>query len=262
MLKIVVCVKQVTDPEAPSSVYKVDPASNTIKVIGVPPAISTFDENAIEASLRIRDGQECQITAVSVGKGLAKNVLMKTLALGFNNLTLVEIPSFNELDSHSSAVVLANTIRKIGDFDLILTGRQAADTNAGIVGPGIAMLLGIPCITEVRKIEINDNTASVEKVLPDGYQVINSLLPCVLTIGSELGTLRTATIQQIIDAKKKPVNYWDSRDLHGSEGNISNMKLKRIFIPEIINKCEFISGETNQEKGVFLTHILHDSGLI
>ena len=144
MLNIIVCLKQVPDPEAPSSVYRIDDDGKHVICKGVPPVISTYDENALEAALRIKDIMECRITAVSMGKALSKPILRKSLAAGADDLILLDNSAFVDLDSNATAAVLAEAIKKIENYDLVLTGLQAADTNAGVVGPGIAVLLGDP----------------------------------------------------------------------------------------------------------------------
>lgn len=262
MFKIIVCIKQVTDPEAPASAYKVDSDTNKIKVSGVPPVMSTFDETALEAALRMKENQECEITVISVGKNLSKNVLMKSLAVGADELMLIETGDLEELDSYATAITLAKAIKKIGEFDLILTGRQAADTNAGAVGPGIATLLDIPCITEVRKIEIRGDKIAAEKVLPYGYQVIESSAPCLATVGNELGELRTATLQQILAAKKKTINSMSIDELEHTDDIIHSMLLQQLFIPQSENICEYVTGETAEEMAIALADKLREVGLV
>ena len=144
-LRIIVCIKQVLDPEAPSSTFRVD--SETKRVIppkGVPPVLNPFDENALEAALRIKDTQGAQITVISMGRNLAKPIVRKSLAAGADELILLEDDAFEDLDSYSTAYILAVAIKKNGQYDLVLCGREAADTDAGQVGSGIAEILGHP----------------------------------------------------------------------------------------------------------------------
>jgi len=141
-------MKQVLDPEAPVSAFKIDPeAKRAIPPKGTPPVLNPNDENALEAALRIKDAQPAEITVISMGRQLARPVVKKSLAVGANELVLLEDDGFEDLDSYSAAYILATAIKKIGKSDLILCGRQAADTDAGQVGSGIAEILGIPSIT-------------------------------------------------------------------------------------------------------------------
>src|SRR4030042_1666066 len=168
-MNIIVCVKQVIDPQAPPSSFKIDASTN--KVVpppGVPPVISTFDEYAVEAALKIKETVGGKVTALSLGVNLLRDVVKKPLAMGADELILLEDPALADGDSWSTAYALAMAIKKLGQFDLVLCGRQAADWDAGQVGSGIAELLGIPSVTIVRKIEVAGNKAKVERVIPDG----------------------------------------------------------------------------------------------
>ena len=110
-MNMIVCCKQVPDPEAPPASFKIDPASN--KVIpppNVPPVISPFDENAVEAALKIKDKQGGKITVLSMGNNLARDVVKKTLSMGADELVLLEDPAFEGGDSWSNAYVLATAI--------------------------------------------------------------------------------------------------------------------------------------------------------
>ncbi|MBC8274670.1 MAG: electron transfer flavoprotein subunit beta/FixA family protein, partial [Chloroflexi bacterium] len=194
-LNIIVCVKQVPDPEAPPSGYRIDPeAKRVIPPPGTPPVISPFDENGLEAALRIKDIQKSKVTVISMGRNLSKAVLRKSLAIGADELILLDDDAFEDVDSYATAFALSTAIRKVGEYDLIFAGRQAADSDAGQVGSGIAELLGIPSVTVARKVELHDGRVRVQRVLPDGYQVIEAVLPALITVGNELGELRTATL--------------------------------------------------------------------
>jgi electron transfer flavoprotein beta subunit len=143
---IIVCIKQVSDPEAPTSAYKIDADTQQVVLKGIPPVLFPFDENALEAALCIKDAHESKVTVISAGWSLARPVLMKSLAAGADELLLLEDTSFEGMDSYATAATLAGAISKLGQYDLILTGRQAADTNAGMVGSGIAEILGITSV--------------------------------------------------------------------------------------------------------------------
>ena len=144
-MNIIVCTKQVIDPEAPPSAFKVDAVN---KVVLLPPDIAPvldpYSEYALEAALRLKDAYGGRVTAISLGADLARDVAKKPLSMGADELILLEDEAFAGGDSWSTAYALAMAIKKIGDYDLILCGRQAADWDAGQVGTGIAELLGLP----------------------------------------------------------------------------------------------------------------------
>src|SRR4030042_5823095 len=138
-MELIVCVKQVPDPEAPPASFKVDTATN--KVVpppGVPPVISTFDEIAVEAALKVKDAKGGKITVLSLGNNLIRDVVKKPLAMGGDQLILLEDPAYEDGDSWSTAYALATAIKKIGTYDIVFCGRQSSDWDAGQVGLGIA----------------------------------------------------------------------------------------------------------------------------
>jgi electron transfer flavoprotein beta subunit len=262
MLNIIVCLKQVPDPEAPSSVYRIDDDGRHVICKGVPPVISTYDENALEAALRIKDVMECEITIISMGRALSKPVLRKSLAAGADELILLDNTAFIDVDSHATAIVLAEAIKKLERYDLILTGIQAADTNAGVVGPGIAEILGIPCLTNVRRVSVEGRNITAESVIPDGHQVLQAGLPAVLTIHKSLGDLRAATAGALIEAQKRPLTVWTAEDLQLQPADHIKAHLLRYYIPHHEPMVEMITGATPDDIGADLANRLFSIGAI
>ncbi|MBN1376484.1 MAG: electron transfer flavoprotein subunit beta [Dehalococcoidia bacterium] len=262
VIHIIVCLKQVSDPEAPSSVYRIDDDAKHVICRGVPPVISTYDENALEAALRIKDAAECKITAISMGKALAKPVLRKAMAAGADELILLDNAAFSDIDSYATAVVLTEAIKKIESYDLILTGLQAADTNAGVVGPGIAELLGIPCITSVRRVSVDGINVIAESILPDGYRTLQATLPVVLTVHKSLGDLRSAPAASLIEAPKRPVTVWTADDLQIQPAEHIKARLDNFFIPHHEPCIEMITGITPDDTAANLANKLFSIGAI
>lgn len=129
---MVVCIKQIQDPEIPPAKFKIDPETN--KVIppeGVPPVINPFDEQAVEAALRIKDTRSGKITAITLGKSQAKDILRHALAMGADEAIILEDETLEGSDSSGIALALSKAIEKIGQYDLVLCGRQAADWDEG-----------------------------------------------------------------------------------------------------------------------------------
>ena len=266
-MNMIVCVKQISDPEAPPSSFKVDPSTN--KVVpppGVPPVISPYDEQAVEAALRIKDAQGGKVTAISMGTNLAKDVGKKTLAMGADELILLDDEAFAEGDSWSTSYALAMAIKKIGEYDLIFCGRQAGDWDAGQVGSGIAEILGIPSVTVVRKVEVTDGKAKVERVTADGYEVLEVSLPAVLTITSELGEPRYPNIKGIMAAKRKEATVWKPADIEVDPSQIGNAgrrtKLVKLFQPVRESKCEIVQGESPEEAAASLAVKLREAKIL
>jgi len=262
MLNIIVCVKQVLDPEVPSSAYKIDDGARRVICRGAPPVLNPFDENALEAALKIKDVHESRVTVISMGRMLAKAILRKALAVGADELILLEDDSYNSFDSYATSMMLAMAIRKINSYDLILAGLQAADTNAGAVGPGIAEILSIPSVTGVRKLEMNNGKLHVERAVSSGYQVVEVVTPALVTVTSELGNLRTATGAQLMNSQKKPIITWRVEEVCNERPQRGKLELIDLFIPRSELKCDFVGGQTPEEAGANLATMLVSGGFI
>jgi electron transfer flavoprotein beta subunit len=255
-MNIIVCVKQVIDPEAPPGSFKIDTAANKAEMRGASPVIDPYGEYAVEASLKIKDAQGGKITVISLGTALLREVVRKPLAMGADELILLEDEAFAGGDSRSTAAALAAAIKKWGEYDLILCGREASDTNAGQTGAGIAGILGVPCVTLARRIDFADGRLRVERVTSVGYEVIEVPLPAVVTVSNEIGEPRYPTIKGIMAAKKKEPLVWKPADIGldvsqvGAAGR--RTRLSRLFQPVHEGRCEFAEGETPEEVGADL----------
>jgi electron transfer flavoprotein beta subunit len=265
-MNIIVCVKQVIDPEAPPASFKIDAATNKAVMQGVPPVIDPYGEYAVEASLKIKEAKGGKITAISMGVNLLREVVKKPLSMGADELTLLEDEAFVDGDSWSTAYALAMAIKKIGEYDIILCGREASDTNAGETGLGIAGILGLPSVTLAKKIEITDSKAKVERVTADGYEVVEVPLPAVVTVSNEIGEPRYPTIKGIMAAKKIEPVVWKPADIGvdtsqiGAGGRRAN--IVRLFQPVHEGKCELAEGDTQEEAAVNLVLKLRESKIL
>ncbi len=256
-MNIIVCCKQVLDPEAPPASFKIDTSSNTVvPPQGVAPVISPFDENAVEAALKLKDTTGGKVTALSLGSNLLRDVVKKPLSMGADELILLEDEAFAEGDSYSIAYALAMAIKKIGEYDLIFCGRQSADWDGGQVGSGIAEILGLPSVTLAGKIEVSDGMARIRRVTPDGYDVIEVSLPAVATISNEVGEPRYPTIKGIMGAKRKEPIVWTPADIDADVSRLGaagrKSKLVKLFQPVKEGTCQIIEGESPEEAAVSL----------
>jgi len=264
-VNMIVCCKQVPDPEVPPAVFKVVNNKMTWPA-EVKPVIGQYEEFALEAALRIKDKVGGKITVLSLGNKFVRDVIKKALAVGGDELILLEDEAFEDGDSWSTANALAMAIKKIGEYDIILCGRQSSDWDAGQTGLGIAELLQIPAVTLARKVEVTDGKAWVEQVIPDGYRSVEVTLPALITVTSELGVLRYAALKGIMAAAKKQPVIWKPADIDleasqvGAAGRRS--KLEKLFQPVKEAKCEIIEGETPAEAGANLAVRLREAKLL
>jgi len=249
-MNIIVCVKEIADPEAPAEEFRLD-KDRLVASPKVLKVLNPFDEQAVEAALRIKDAVGARVTALSLGKGLDRVVTKKPVFMGADELILLEDEAFADGDSVSTVTALAAAITKIGTYDLILCGRQAADWNAGQTGSGIAERLGLPCVTVARKIEVADGKAKVERVTANGYEIVEVKLPAVITVSNEIGQARYPKIQNIRIANKvqpvvfKPADIGLDPSQIGSAGR--RLTLLKLYQPVAEGTCEIMTGETTEE---------------
>ena len=265
-MNIIVCVKQVIDPEAPPASFKIDAANNRAEMHGAPPVIDPYGEYAVEAGLRIKEAVGGKITVLSLGVNLLREVVKKPLAMGADELILLEDQAYAGGDGYATAISLAMAIKKKGDYDLILCGREASDTNAGQTGAAIAEILGLPCVTLARKIEVNDGKLKIEKVNSVGYDVVEVPLPAVVTVSNEIGQPRYPTIKGIMAAKKLEPIIWKPADIgiesSGTDNAGKRTKVRKLFQPVHEGKCEFADGENPEEMAVNLAAKLRDARIL
>lgn len=264
-MHIVVCMKQVPDWDIPPSSFKVDEASN--KVVpppGVAPVPSQFDAIAAEAAMRIKDAVgDSKVTIMSMGPAGARDVIKHGLAMGGDEGVLLVDDAFNDLDSYATAAVLSAAIKKLGDVDLVLTGRQAVDWDLGVTGTLIAENLGMPVVTFAKDVKVSGDTVTVERVLPDAFETIEAKLPAVVTVSNELGEPRYPKLQQIMQAARKQVNQWGKGDLELDEAALEpRLTLEALRVPESNIQVELMEGDTPEEQAMALARRLKEAKLI
>ena len=264
-VRIAVCIKQIPSPEALAAVLRIDEAQcAAILPPAHPLVVSPFDEQALEAALRLRDrlGAAVRITALTLGPEPARAALKQALALGADDAVHLLDAKFAGADAHVVAHALARAIAKLGDIDLVLAGRQAADWDAGIVGLGIAEILDLPSVSFARAVEVEDGALVVERVLQDGFERIASPLPALVTVSNELGEVRKPNLRETMRAARKPVTVWRAADLAMDPRNLrARRMLERLFIPDKSGRCEMIEGASAAERGKVLAQRLMEARL-
>lgn len=276
-MRIAVCAKQVPDPDVPPSQFKVDEAAKrVVPPHGVAPVVNGFDLNATEAALRIRDGAlrepvtaatagalAVEITVFSAGTGFVMDVMKKPLSMGADRLVLVDDPVFAAADAAATARTLAAAIKRDGQFDLILCGRQASDWDQAQVPFGIAEALGLPCVTLARSVAVRDGVARIERVLPGIVHMVEAPLPLVVTVSNELGEPRYPTLRGIMAAGRKQPLMVKLADLGLAAADLlPRMTLRRLSVPERRRTVELVQGKDEAESGRMLALRLRQEKLI
>ena len=204
-MKIVVTVKLVPDTTA---VKRIDPATKRLVRTGLETVLNPFDEYAIEGALQLKErlGGDTTVTIFSMTPESAKESLRKALAMGADDALVLSDPALAGSDVWETSFAMAQALKKTG-FDLILAGALADDGNTGGVPGGLAEHLGVPGLTNVRKIEeIGDGRIKVQRETDTGYQVVSGPLPALVTVTMAIGEPRYASLKGIMGAKKKPLD--------------------------------------------------------
>jgi electron transfer flavoprotein beta subunit len=263
-MRIVVCVKEVLDPDAVNNYVlagnlKMGADGKTPEVSAIPQLINGFDEQAMEAALRIRDaGISCTITAVSIGPD-QKALLKHCAALGADEIVAIDA-DLSTLDSQVSANILAAYIKSSGGADLILCGRQASDDDQGAVPLLIGEKLDMPIAPLARAIEVNGSSIKVTRATPDGDEIVEGNTPAVVTISNELGDPRFPSAKNKMAARKKKPTTIAVADLGLSAEELApRVVLSKQFVPEVQGNCEFISGSPAEAAKTLIEKLRADS---
>jgi len=243
-MKILLCMKQVPD----TNEVRIDPKTGTLIREGVPSIINHDDKNALEEALRLKDKyKDVEITLITMGPPQADVALREALAMGADKAVLVTDRAFAGADTLATSRTLAAAINKLGKFDIILCGRQAIDGDTAQVGPQLAEHMDLPQITYVQNLVIEGNKVIAQRALEDGYEVIETSMPCVLTAIKELNEPRYANVCGIYDAyREKEVKILLAKDLEmnpdhmGLNGSPTNVK--QTFTPSPKGKGVMLEG--------------------
>ena len=248
-IRIIVCAKEIPDPEAPLSDVSVD-AEKMEVMVDAPQVISPFDENALEVAVQLTEEVGGKISVLSLGKKVSDTVLRKTLAAGADELILLEDNNFDKLDSHSTAAALAGAIRKIGEYDLVLTGRQAGDWDSGQVGLILGEMLGLPCISLAREITIEDGSVVVKKSMPEGYERVKAQMPALITVSNEVGELRYISRTKMLKMMRgaRSIPSWNADEIGVNSDALQEMGIATLSSPPDMGRdCQLIEGTPDEQ---------------
>lgn len=237
-MKIIVCAKQVPD----TTEVRLDPKTNTLIREGVPSIINPDDKAAIEMALRIKDEHpDTKVTVLSMGPPQAEDALREALAMGADEAILLTDRAFGGADTWATSQTIAAGLKTVGDYDLILAGRQAIDGDTAQVGPQIAEHLGLPQVSYAEDLEvIDDNTLHVKRQFEDRYHLIEVKTPCVITALAELADARYMTVGGVYDAYDQEVTVWHLDDVKDNV-DLANLGLKGS--PTKVKKSEAKQGK-------------------
>ncbi|TFH23058.1 MAG: electron transfer flavoprotein subunit beta/FixA family protein [Myxococcales bacterium] len=266
-MRIVVCAKQVLDPDAVNNYALVGKLvigedGKSLTQASIPRLMNAYDEQAIEAALLMRDaGQDVRLTVVTIGDEV-DDMLKHAAALGADEIARVDVDA-STLDHNGVACLLAAYIGSIGGADLVLCGRQASDDDQGLVPGMLGELLSAPTVTIARSVEANGASVKVVRVAPDGDETVEAAMPVVVTISNEVGEPRYPTMKAKMQARKREptVVTVESLDIPSDE-LVPSVVLVRQFVPEVSGHCEMIEGGSAAEQAGALLDKLRGENII
>lgn len=254
-MHIVVCIKQVPD----SSEVKINPETNTLMREGVPSMINPYDVHALEAALQLREQHGGRVTVITMGPPQAEEALREAIALGADDVRLISDRAFAGSDTWATAYTLSRAIEKLGG-ELILCGKQAIDGDTAQVGPEIAEFMNIPHVAYVRKIEaVTDGTIRVQRMMDEGYDVVEAPLPVLLTVVKELNVPRLPSLRGKMAAKKAVVERMDLASLGADERDVglkgSPTQVKNIFAPKARGERRMLEGSPEEQVAALIEEL-------
>ncbi|MBI5191417.1 MAG: electron transfer flavoprotein subunit beta/FixA family protein [Nitrospirae bacterium] len=247
-MNIAVCVKQVPD----ASDVKIDKATGTMVRDGVPSILNPFDAYAVEEAIALKEKHGGNVTALTMGPPQAAEVLRHVVAMGVDDVMLLSDRAFAGADTWATSYTLGLGLKRLDNLDLVICGKQAIDGDTAQVGPGVAVNLGLPFVAYVRKvIEVGGGKMKVERLIEDGYEVVEVELPAVITVVKEINSPRMPSLKGKMKAKKLEVAPLSAADLGAILENIglpgSPTKVVKVFSPPPKGKRETLVGTPDEQ---------------
>jgi electron transfer flavoprotein beta subunit len=264
-MKLIVCIKQVPDAKN----VRLAPKTNTLRREGVESIINPFDLYAVETALRLRDQFGGSVTALTMGPPQAETALRQVVEYGVDDVVLLSDRCFAGADTWATSYTLAKGIAKIGLYDLIVCGKQAVDGDTAQVGPELAERLGLPYVCFVRRlVDVNPATGTmiVERMMDDGYDVVELPLPALITVVKEIAEPRVPSLKGKMRAKKIQVPCWTAEQIDADPQSVglagSPTQVVEVFAPQPRGERIMIDGSPMEQARTLITHLKNDKILL
>ncbi len=248
-MKILVCVKQVPDAKD----VRLDPKTNTLNREGVESIMNPYDQHALEEAVAIKEAHgEGEVTVLTMGPPQAEEILRQAISCGADRAVLVSDRAFAGADTWATSYTLSQAISTLGEFDLILCGKQAIDGDTAQVGPGLAMRLDIPFVTCVQKVrEIHEEGLTIERMMDDGFDVIEIDYPALLTVVKDINEPRVPSLKGKMKAKKAAIQSLSSQDIGADPACIglpgSPTQVVKVFPPQQRGDRSLLTGTVDEQ---------------
>lgn len=261
-MKIVACLKQVPG----TTEVKIDPQTNTLIRQGIKNIINPFDTYALEEGVRIKERYGGEVTVISMGPPQAEEALREAIAVGADNAILLSDRAFAGADTWATAYTLSGAVSKLGQYDIVICGRQTVDGDTGQVGPELAEMLEIPFVAYVSQIEeMTEGYMRVQRMVEEGHEIIETPLPAVITVVKEINVPRLPSLRGIAKSKSAVIPVWTVQDLDINQDMAglagSATRVIKIFFPKRTCQAEIFQGELENQVECLIGK-LKDDGLI
>ena len=260
-MNIIVCVKRV--PETADADVVIDKSAKDIERSGLVFDLNEWDTYAIEEAIMLKEKIGGTVTVISMGGEDSNESLRKCLAMGADDAVRLTDPAFAGSDGFATAKVLAGAVQKI-PYEVIFAGVQAEDDGFGQVGVALAEILGIPHVSLVNSLEVQEKKMKVHRELEGGLEeVVEVDLPAVLTIQTGINQPRYVSIMGIRKVAKKEIKALGVSDLNLKAEEVgvpgSYIQLEKIFLPPVGEGAQMLDGKP-EEIASKVFRILKDKG--
>jgi electron transfer flavoprotein beta subunit len=247
-MDILVCIKQVPG----TTKVEVDPITGVLKRDGIDSKMNPYDLYALETALKIKEQIGGAIKVISMGPPQAKEVIKEAFTMGADEGMLLSDRKFAGADVLATSYTLSQGVRKMGNVDLIICGKQTTDGDTAQVGPEMAEYLGIPHVANVRKIiELKENCIIVEMDMPDTIEIAEVKFPCLITVEKDIFQPRLPSYRRKLQTKDKEIGMISLKDFEDQNEkryglNGSPTQVERIFPPAVNTDREMWNGNSEE----------------
>lgn len=267
-MHIVVCVKQVPD----TKIIKINPKTNTLDRRSAPAILNPYDAHAVQEAVKIKEKIGGTISVLSMGPPQATAVIKKSVEIGADQGFLLTDRAFAGADTLATSYALSKALERIHKelpVDMVICGKHAIDGDTGQVGPGVARRLDIPPITnviEVAEINEKEKTALIKRKLTNGYELIQAVLPCLLTVENEINEIEYSPMPNMIKAARYNPIIWTVNDLENVERTQLGLKgsptiVGKMFTPPRPEGGKKLEGSPSEQIGQLMDILMEKKDL-
>jgi electron transfer flavoprotein beta subunit len=247
-MNIIVCLKQVPG----TTQVKIDPQTNTLIRQGVASILNPFDAYALEEGVRLKERYSGKVTVITMGPSQAIDMLREAISVGADQAILLSDREFAGSDTLATSYTLAQAVKKVGEYDLVLCGRQTLDGDTGQVGPEISQMLGLPFIAYVSKVEEAANgILRVQRMVDDGHEVVETALPAVITVTKEINVPRLPSLRGMAKSKSAQIPTWTANDIAAQKNSVGRVGsatvVVKTFVPERVRRGQVLKGTVEEQ---------------